>query len=111
MILKHKFVEVIPEFVEEGIIYISIEFSTATHKCACGCGNEVVTPISPVDWNFKFNGKVISLNPSIGNWSFECRSHYWIRKGEIIHCSTWSEKKIKKGRKKDKKKKKKYFKK
>ena len=109
--MEHKFVEIIPEVMEKGIIYISIQYSTAVHLCVCGCGNEVVTPFSPTDWKFTFNGEAISLSPSIGNWSFQCKSHYWIRKGKIIHCSSWSDKKIKKGRKKDKSKKKKFFKK
>jgi len=108
--MKHEFVEVIPSSTGEGTIYISIKYSTAVHKCVCGCGNEVVTPISPTDWSLKFNGESISLHPSIGNWSFKCKSHYWIREGEIIHCSTWDKKKINRGRKKDRKKKRKFFK-
>jgi hypothetical protein len=76
----------------------------------CGCGNEVVTPISPTDWSLKYNGKTVSLTPSIGNWSFKCQSHYWIKKGKIIYCTNWEHKQIKKNRKKDKKKKCKFFK-
>lgn len=49
MIFKHKFVEYIPDTIEENIIYISISYSTAIHLCACGCGKEVVTPLSPTD--------------------------------------------------------------
>lgn len=107
--LQHKFVEFIPEILEEGIIYITIEYRTAVHNCVCGCGNRVVTPISPTDWKVTFNGKAISLYPSIGNWNFPCRSHYWIRNNEIEHALSWSDKEIKGGRKKDKKRKKKYF--
>ena len=108
--MKHKFVDIIPEVLQDEVIYISLQYSTAVHKCVCGCGNEVITPISPTDWSITFNGISISLNPSIGNWSFNCKSHYWIKKNRIIHCSFWNEKKIKKGRKKDKKKKNMFFK-
>ena len=107
--LQHKFVEFIPEILEEGIIFISINYCTAIHKCVCGCGNEVVTPISPNDWQITFDGKSISLYPSIGNWGFKCRSHYWITNNKIIHARKWTIKEIEKERNKDKKVKKSYF--
>ncbi|WP_318271273.1 hypothetical protein [Sphingobacterium cellulitidis] len=47
ILLQHKFVEFMPEKVEEGVLYVSIEYCTAIHKCVCGCGHEVVTPLSP----------------------------------------------------------------
>ena len=49
IILKHEFVEFIPDELEQGKIYISIRFATASHLCLCGCGNKVVTPIRPTD--------------------------------------------------------------
>src|SRR5690606_33566394 len=107
--LQHKFVEFIPEHIEEGILYVSLEYCTAIHKCACGCGNEVVTPISPTDWKLSFNGKSVTLNPSIGNWSFECQSHYWIKNNKIEFASRWTQEKIEKGREKDLSLKDKYF--
>lgn len=109
MSLQHKFVEFIPEKVEEGILYISIEYCTAIHKCVCGCGNEVVTPLSPTDWRLTFNGKDISLHPSIGNWNFECKSHYWIKNNDVYHAESWSKDKIFLGREKDLKNKEEYF--
>lgn len=94
MKLTPKFVKNIPEKIENGIIYISMEYSTAIHRCCCGCGNEVVTPFSPTDWKLTFDGKTISLYPSIGNWSFECQSHYWIINSEVIWGYKWNRKKI-----------------
>ena len=38
--LNPKFVDKIPEIIENGNIYISIPFNIAIHKCCCGCGNE-----------------------------------------------------------------------
>jgi Family of unknown function (DUF6527) len=102
MNIKHKFTEFIPEKIEDNTIYISIEFCTAIHKCVCGCGNEVVTPISPTDWQLSFDGKSISLYPSIGNWSFNCKSHYWIKKSQIIKSAKWDDFKIEKVRGKEK---------
>ena len=108
MKIAHKFVEFIPDQIEDGILYISIEYCTAIHKCICGCGNEVVTPLSPTDWELTFDGKTVSLSPSIGNWNFECKSHYWITKSKIRFSRQWSEEKIEYNRKKDSRKKKNY---
>ena len=107
--IQYKFVEFIPDVIEEGILYISIDYCTAIHKCICGCGNEVVTPLSPTDWEITFDGKTISLSPSIGNWSFECKSHYWIKENQIRHARPWSNWEITEGRKDDSKKKRKFF--
>jgi hypothetical protein len=108
---QHKFVEFIPDVVQEGVLYISIEYCTAIHKCVCGCGNEVVTPLSPTDWEMSFNGKTVSLSPSIGNWNFKCKSHYWITRNKIRHAKSWNDWEIDYGRIEDFKEKKEYFKK
>jgi hypothetical protein len=109
--LQYKFVEFIPEQIEEGIIYITLEYCTAIHKCVCGCGNEVITPISPTDWQLYFDGKSVSLRPSIGNWNFECKTHYWITNNRIKFAKQWDTWKIDLGRKEDIEDKRKYFKK
>ena len=80
-----------PSSLEEGILYISVEYAIAVHKCVCGCGNKVVTPLSPNDWEMTFDGETISLYPSIGNWALECKSHYWITKNVIKHARKWSD--------------------
>jgi len=98
MNLFHEFVEYTPSNHEDSTIYISVKFATAVHKCCCGCGNEVVTPLSPTDWQLIFDGISISLYPSIGNWGFKCKSHYWIRYDRIIWAPQWSQKEINKGR-------------
>lgn len=66
-----------------GVLYVSQKHAIASHKCCCGCGNEVVTPLSPTDWQIKLEGPRVSLKPSIGNRSFPCSSHYYIRKNRI----------------------------
>jgi hypothetical protein len=86
MILTHKFVELIPRDLDRNALYVSMEHATAIHSCCCGCGGRVVTPITPKDWKLTFDGKTISLYPSIGNWNFQCRSHYWIRNNEVHWC-------------------------
>jgi len=109
MKIQHKFVEFIPDRLENGILYVSITHATVLHKCCCGCGNEVVTPLSPTDWKLTYDGKAISLYPSIGNWSFPCQSHYWIRDNKVIWAPKWSKKQIEEGRLKDSLAKKSYF--
>lgn len=111
MIIQHKFVEFIPDIIEEKTLYISIEYCTAVHKCVCGCGNEVVTPLSPTDWELRFDGKTVSLTPSIGNWNFECKSHYFITRNKIRHARRWEDWEIEEGRKEDTENKKSFFKK
>ncbi|WP_205600306.1 DUF6527 family protein [Sphingobacterium luzhongxinii] len=107
--LQHKFVEFIPQEIEEGTLYISIEYCTTIHKCICGCGNEVVTPLSPTDWRMTFNGKAVTLHPSIGNWSFDCQSHYWIRDNKIELADSWTKEEIRLGREVDQDRKTAYF--
>ncbi len=98
ILLKHEFVEFIPDELEQGAIYVSIRFATASHLCCCGCGNKVVTPIRPTDWTLIFDGKTVSLHPSIGNWSFPCQSHYWIRNNRVKWAPKWSRAEIERGR-------------
>lgn len=111
MKLQYKFVEFMPSLLEDGIVYISMEYGTAIHQCVCGCGNKVVTPISPTGWQLTYDGESITLNPSIGNWSFECQTHYWIINSSVRYASKWNEDEIKKARKKEKKTRTNYFKK
>jgi hypothetical protein len=88
--LSHVFVEHVPAQLAEGMLYISMPFATGLHLCCCGCGREVVTPLSPTDWRLTFDGETISLHPSIGNWGFPCRSHYWIERNRVRWAPSWS---------------------
>lgn len=81
--MTHEFVETLPNDLRQGVIYVSIPYGIVAHKCACGCGNEVITPLSPTDWKLTFDGDSITLFPSIGNWNFACRSHYWIENDQV----------------------------
>lgn len=76
--VKPIFVEFIPEILEQNCIYITEKYKTASHNCLCGCGERTVTPLNNEDWTLIKNGDKISLTPSIGNFSFPCRSHYVI---------------------------------
>ena len=96
--IKHEFVKTMPSDLKHGIIYISVEYATAVHLCPCGCGHEIVTPLSPRDWVLIFDGESVTLEPSIGNWSYPCRSHYWIAKDRVVWAERWSDEEVHRNR-------------
>jgi hypothetical protein len=106
---EHRFVQNIPEKLEPGILYISMEYATAAHSCFCGCGEEVVTPFSPTDWKLVFDGETVSLWPSVGSWTLRCRSHYVLDRGRIVEAGDWSEAAVAAERRRDKAAKESYY--
>ena len=99
--IQHEFVDDIPDELEDGKLYVSIPYRTASHLCACGCGQRVVTPIKPPKWHLTFDGDTVSLSPSVGNWQFPCRSHYWIRNNRVEWAKGWTDDEIEAGRARD----------
>ncbi len=82
--MTYRLVDALPPALEYGVIYISHRYKLAVHLCACGCGLEVPTKLAPEEWSFHVDKHDrISMWPSIGNWSFPCRSHYVVRNGAI----------------------------
>ena len=96
--VEHRIVEFIPDDLEEGVVYVSVTYATVVHRCLCGCGGEVVTPLDPHRWSLTFDGASISLAPSIGNWSFACQSHYWIERNRVYWSRRWTREEIAHGR-------------
>jgi hypothetical protein len=92
--IAFEFVEYIPHELEDGKLYISTTYATAVHRCCCGCGSKITTPLAPSEWSLTFDGETVSLNPSIGNWSFPCQSHYWIRRNKITWAGRFSSEQI-----------------
>jgi hypothetical protein len=101
--VKHIFVESVPGELEAGVLYISMDYATTIHSCLCGCGREVVAPLSPTDWKLVFDGESVSLSPSIGSWSFPCESHYWIKRNRVRWSTKMSRQRIDAGRAKARK--------
>jgi hypothetical protein len=94
-----KYVESFPEPLEDGYLYISRRFRSAAHNCCCGCGREVVTALKPASWTLtEEDDGTVSLWPSIGNWSYPCRSHYVIRQNKVCWCGSMTERQIQNGR-------------
>ena len=98
---EHQFVESAPQDLEQGILYVSIRHRSVLHLCACGCGNEVVTPLAPHRWQMTFNGETVSLEPSVGNSSLPCRSHYFITNSKVDWHRPMTDKGIEWARRRD----------
>lgn len=84
-------VELAPPTLEPGVLYISHKYKVAVHLCCCGCGEKVVTPLSPAEWRVTLTEGNATLYPSIGNWAMRCRSHYWIRNNGVIWARAFSQ--------------------
>ena len=81
---KTLFVPLIPESLEEGVLYVCISYNVSVHLCACGCKSEIITPISRKHgWILSYDGDNASLAPSIGNGAYPCRSHYFLKNGYV----------------------------
>jgi len=99
--IGYEVVDLMPKALDEGILYVSIEYAVAVHLCCCGCGNRVVTPLNPAQWNVTFDGETVSLSPSVGSHDLACASHYWIRRGRVRWARQWDEEEVSAGRRAD----------
>ena len=101
--IKKEFVRRVPAELEEGVLYVCLDSDVVVHKCACGCGEKVVLHLSPEHWKLSYDGEV-TLFPSIGNYQYDCKSHYFIRDGRIVWVeSSYDTPKTKKKRQKKRK--------
>lgn len=106
---KHKFVTTVPDVLEDGVLYVAMDYRTTVHKCFCGCKSEVAIALSPTDWKLIYDGVSVSLYPSIGNWTLDCQSHYWIDRNAVKWAGQWSKDQIEAGRAHDRMAKKRYY--
>jgi len=90
-----------PETLEDGILYVSRECSVALHNCACGCGEEVSTPLVPTEFRLTMHDEGASIWPSIGNHDFACASHYIVEHGAIVWADKMNRASIEAGRARD----------
>lgn len=105
-LIKVKF---IPKYLDVGFLYVSKKFDIAAHICPCGCGTKIVTPLGPCEWSFSEKKGRPTLYPSIGNWQIPCKSHYWIKNGQIEWSYTWTDEEIEAGRKAEQQKRELYY--
>src|SRR4051812_35421322 len=71
-----------------------MEHAALLHLCACGCGQQVVLELSPMHYTLTYAGDGITLDPSVGNWSFPCRSHYLLRDSRVVWAAQWSDARV-----------------
>lgn len=98
---SHEFVDAFPRNPAAGVLYVSLTYATTMHLCMCGCGNEVIAPLHPTDWTAHFDGRTVSLTPSIGNWALPCQSHYILMRGNVRWARRWTRSEIEAGRARD----------
>lgn len=98
--IEHQFVDYIPANLEQGVLYVALDFGAVIHLCADGCGERISTPLHPAQWSLTYDGNAVSLSPSVGSGS-RCGSHYWIRNGEVRWCQPMSQEQFKRGRERD----------
>lgn len=109
MRVELKRVDYMPRVLEPGILYVAEEFGAAAHLCACGCGAKIRTPLGPTEWWLEETKDGPSLYPSVGNWQQKCKTHYLIRRGEVIWANKWSPEEILEGRREEEERRKAYF--
>lgn len=98
MKIELEYVYYMPKDLNPGVLYVSKEFKTAAHLCACGCGAKIRTSLATTEWSLKETDSGPSLYPSVGNWQQKCQSHYWINRGEVRWADKWSPEEIAAGR-------------
>lgn len=91
-------VHYMPKELKPGVLYVSEEFCTAAHLCACGCGSKIRTPLGPTEWSVEETDLGPTLRPSVGNWQQTCQSHYWIHQGTVKWASKLTHEQIAMGR-------------
>lgn len=83
VIIEPVWVDYMPDFYEQGKVYISEKYKTSKHLCLCGCGRMTIMPIDDGTkwWQLvKENDGTVSFIGSVGNYQFDCKSHYIITK-------------------------------
>ena len=83
---KTLFVDRMPPTLEDGTLYVLPHCEVAVHNCMCGCGEKVVTPLGDGQWSWSYDGANTTLSPSVGNFQYNCKSHYFLKQGEVIWC-------------------------
>ena len=91
---KARFVDDLPSDLKPYVVYVEgrkDEEDFVKFLCPCGCKEAVtlsILSITESNWKIEYKGflkKKVTLIPSI-NGLIGCRSHFFIRKGEVIWC-------------------------
>lgn len=83
-------VERIPKVLAAGVIYHSQEFEIGALLCACGCGHRV-SLLVPDSHQIEAEGGMATVYPSIAVCDAPCKSHYFVRAGQVEWLPAFSE--------------------
>lgn len=83
--IKPEYVDNVPALsgMKEGVLYINKNDKWTLHLCPCGCGKPVMLPIGDYAWTLTERDKGVTMRPSVGNFDFPCKSHYYITVNKI----------------------------
>lgn len=93
--MKYKIqnVDRFPSILDDEVVYISEEFEMAALNCACGCGHRVNLLLGDGHTVKNIDG-LADIYPSVGVWDASCKSHFFIRCGDVIWAESWSQDRI-----------------
>ena len=94
--MRYRYLEVpkTPQVLEEDVVYVNRDFEIATLLCACGCRHKI-TLLIPDGHTVLDDGGFATIRPSVGVWDSVCKSHYFVNRGKVDWCESWSDAKIK----------------
>lgn len=84
--IQIKNVGIIPNDLEEWVLYLSERYWLSKHKCFCWCGSDVVLTLDRWSHYIHFMDWTLTVSPSIGSFSIPCNSHYFIKNNTIEWC-------------------------
>lgn len=79
---SYQAVDRIPKQLSPDVVYHSEEYEIGALLCACGCGHRVCLLV-PDSHQITSSGGLATIHPSISVCDAPCRSHYFIRAGEV----------------------------
>jgi hypothetical protein len=82
-----------PANLEPDAVYVNEDFELASLLCPCGCAHKI-TLLYPDGHTVDNDGGYATVSPSIGVWDAPCRSHFYITRGHVDWCPSWSDERI-----------------
>jgi hypothetical protein len=76
--------------LSEGVVYHSEEFEVGALLCACGCGH-LVSLLVPDSHQITSEDGWATVTPSISVCDADCKSHYFITRGQVEWMPAFSE--------------------
>ena len=86
---------------------ILLLFLLTVYPVAASSADDAQTSQNRPHWSFELKGGL--FYPSIGNWQFPCKSHYWISGGEIRWAEEWTPEQIEAGREAEDQRRRRYY--